>query len=247
MSQTTDIMNCNDYKEALAADPNFNDESGHVQSCADCQAYGQTYSRDMLTLNENIAAAMQLDVPNLVMPDLPDIDTENVVALSPRRSVSAPVWFAIAASVVLAVFIGVRSDDPQLPTVSLADQVLAHIDHEPEALVPTNVAIDDGTLVRVVPQNIATMNHDSGLITYAETCPVNGKEVPHLVIQGKRGPITILLMPDEKISENEVIEGKNVYGYLLQVGNGSIAIIGERDEELEAVKQNLINSVAWDI
>ncbi len=243
MSQTTDIMNCEDYKIALAADPDFNDESGHASNCADCQLYRS----EMLALDKSIAAAMQINVPALLMPELPDLDTENVVALSSRRTPSAPVWFAIAASVALAVFIGVRSDDPQLPAVSLADQVLAHLDHEPESLVPTNVAVDDGQLGKVVPQNIATLNHDSGLITYAETCPINGKLAPHLVIQGKRGPITIILMPDEEISANETLEGDNVFGYLLQVGSGSIAIIGERDEELEEVKQNLLSSVAWDI
>ena len=97
MSQTTDIMNCNDYKEALAADPNFNGESGHVHSCADCQAY----SSDMLAFDEKIAAAMQTDVPDLVMPELPDIDNENVVALSTFRPTSAPVWLAIAACVAM--------------------------------------------------------------------------------------------------------------------------------------------------
>jgi hypothetical protein len=243
MSQTTDIMNCDDYKIALAAEPDFNDESGHANNCADCQLYRS----EMLALDKSIAAAMQINVPELVMPELPDIDNENVVALSSRRTPSAPVWFAIAASVALAVFIGVLRDDPQLPAVSLADQVLAHLDHEPLSLVPTNVAIDDDKLETVVPQNIASMNHNSGLITYAETCPVNGKQVPHLVIQGKRGPITIILMPDEEISANETLSGDNVFGYLLQVGSGSIAIIGERDEELEEVKQNLLNSVAWDI
>lgn len=78
---------------------------------------------------------------------------------------------------------GVRSDDPQLPGESLSDQVLAHLDHEPWTLLPTSDAIDDGTLGRVVPQNIATMNHDLGLITYAEICPVNETLVTHLVIQ----------------------------------------------------------------
>jgi hypothetical protein len=242
MSQATDIMNCEDYKEALTANPDFEDESGHVHGCADCQVY----SREILALNANIALAMAITVPDLVMPELPDIDTEKVVTLSPRRAVSTPAWFALAASVLLAVFIGVRLTDTGLTQPSLADQVLAHVDHEPAALLPSSVAVDDGKLETVVPKNIATMNHDSGLITFAETCPINGKPVPHLVIQGKRGPITIILMPDEEISENKDLEGASVFGYLLKVGSGSIAIIGERDEQLEDVRKNIVSSVAWD-
>ena len=38
MSSTKQEMNCNDYKEALLANPGFEDESGHLESCASCQA-----------------------------------------------------------------------------------------------------------------------------------------------------------------------------------------------------------------
>jgi hypothetical protein len=32
---------------------------------------------------------------------------------------------------------------------------------------------------------------------------------------------------------------------LLPVGGGSVAIIGERDEELETIQNNVVNSVTW--
>ena len=244
-SRETDMKNCEEYRQAITADPAQNDTAGHVDSCADCQAY-----RDgILEMDRKLHSAMTIAVPELTMPSLPDIDTDKVVTLASRRSLRAPLWLAAAASVVLAVVIGVRSGDESLPTSvdSLAQQVLAHVDHEPAALLPTSTPVGDDVLGSVVTQDIAHMNHDAGLITYAETCPVNGKPVPHLVIQGKKGPITILLMPDEAIDANRELEGDNVFGYLLQVGSGSIAIIGERDEPLDDVKENVLSSVAWDI
>ena len=96
-----------------------------------------------------------------------------------------------------------------------------------------------------MPANVATMNHDAGLITYAESCVINGKLVPHLVIQGQQGPITILLMPDEKIDGPQSLMGESINGVLLPVGDGSIAIIGEEGENLEPVEQNLKDSVRW--
>lgn len=96
MSQKTDIMHCNDYKEALAADPNFKGESGHVHSCANCQAY------------------------------------------------SSDILATIGACVIR--YSGVRSDDPELTGESLSDQVLAQLNHEPWALLPTSDAIEDGAL-----------------------------------------------------------------------------------------------------
>jgi len=89
------------------------------------------------------------------------------------------------------------------------------------------------------------MNRDIGLITFAEFCTINGKDVPHLVVQGERGPITILLMPYEKVAIATPLNGVNIRGVILPVGDGSIAIIGDREESLERVQQNVLNSVMW--
>ena len=89
------------------------------------------------------------------------------------------------------------------------------------------------------------MNHSAGLITYARTCVINGREVPHLVIQGERGPVTVLLLPEEKVSGAQELMGDNINGVLLPVGDGSIAIIGERDEPLQRIREKLVRSAAW--
>jgi len=83
------------------------------------------------------------------------------------------------------------------------------------------------------------------LITYAQTCVINGHEVPHLVIQGERGPVTILLMPEEMISGPQQLQGVNIDGVILPVGGGSIAIIGESDESLEKIQQQVLKSATW--
>jgi hypothetical protein len=241
MNQMSKMMNCNDYKEALTADPGFEDESGHVDSCVSCQAY----SAEILALDKKIAAAMAINVPELTMPELPEIDTEKVVSLVARRSMPKPVWFALAATVLLAVFVGIRAPDMGVMEGTLAEQVLAHVDHEPRALRVTSTPVSDSRLTEVVPGNLAEMSHDTGLITYAQSCVINGKTIPHLVIQGEYGPVTILLMPEEKVSAAVSLDGVNIQGVILPVGNGSIAIIGNREERLEHIKKNVLDSVTW--
>lgn len=243
MSQMNDEMNCTDIQTALAADPAFKDESGHLQGCADCQAY----QGDLKVLDQRMRAAMEVDVPKLNMPELPDLDLSNVAALPVRRRMTAPLWFAVAASVALAMFVGLRVGGPENVEYSLAEQVLAHVDHEPAALLPSKTPVAADRLQQVVPNNMATMNHEAGLITFAETCPINGNPIPHLVMQGEHGPITILLMPEEKINEAIILDGENIHGSILPVGDGSVAIIGTRGEQLENVQRSVMNSVAWDI
>ena len=116
---------------------------------------------------------------------------------------------------------------------------------EPSAMRVSSTPVSDRRLARTVPADIASVNHDSGMITYAQSCRINGNTVPHLVIQGERGPITIMLMPEESVTAARSFEGENVHGVILPVGSGSIVIIGDREEQLGRVTQNLLDSVNW--
>lgn len=195
-------------------------------------------------LEAKIAEALAIPVPELKMPDLPEIETSKVVSLDARRRVSTPAWFAIAASFVLVAMLGVRMlGAPEYD--SLADEIIAHLDHEPYAMRVTDKAVPDDKLARVVPANIANLDHEAGLITYAQSCNINGNKVPHLVIQGKNGPVTVILLPDERVSSAETFSGEGINGVLIPVGNGSIAIIGEKDEDLATIQESVKNSVTW--
>jgi len=204
----------------------------------------------MQAFNDKIAAALTISVPDLKIPELPVLEDDNVVDLpfGGKKRFSVPTWIGIAATVVLAAFVGVRMiNTSQLNSLPLADQVLAHLDHESYALKVTNVAVSDERFAKVVNPSIGTMDRSVGLVTYAQSCVINGKTVPHLVIQGEKGPITLLLMPEEMVDGATTLDGKGVNGVILPVGNGSIAIIGERDEPLTELEQSIINSVEWSI
>jgi hypothetical protein len=230
-------MNCENYRNAIAAAPSWEGGAEHLAECAACRSYRD----EMRALDRRIAGALELDVPALKMPELEDT---SVVAFKPRR-VSTPAWFALAATVVIAAFLGIRAFEGDVSYPTLADEIVAHLDHEPYALRVTDEAVSDRRLARVVPANIANMNHDTGLITYAQTCVINGKEVPHLVIQGKSGPVTVLLMPDEMVDGAQQIKGESINGVILPVGSGSIAIIGEEDERLDTIQESVMHSVSW--
>jgi len=236
-----DIMNtCEEYREAIAANPSFDGGAAHLSQCASCQAF----RKEMQALDLRIAGALALSVPEFDMPELADIDTSNVTAM-PIRRFGVPVWLAVAATVTLAAFVGFRMLGDDLSNATLAEQVVAHIDHEPYAFRVVDEAVPEQRLQQIMAASVATMDHSAGLITYAQSCLINGRDVPHLVIQGERGPVTILLMPYEKISGPQAVQGENVRGVILPVGDGSIAIIGVEGERLESIEEQVKNSVTW--
>ena len=157
-------MNCKDYKQAIATDPSYNGGEVHVAECAACQAYRD----DMQALERKIEKALALKVPELRIPELADIDTKNVVTLPARRRFTTPTWLAVAAMVVVAAFVGIRMYGNDVTYPSLSAEILAHLDHEPYALRVTDVPVSDKKLTSVVPASIANLNHDAGLITYAQ-------------------------------------------------------------------------------
>ena len=250
MNASGKIMNCEDYREAIAADPSESFPGGaeHTAACAACSLY----RAEMRALDDTISKALAIDVPELKIPELPPIgeDDGNVVNLPFRRAakITTPGWIGIAASFALAAIIGVQfvGNGPSHDRL-LAEEVLAHLDHEPWALKVTNVAISDEQVARVLKPAVGTMDRGIGLISYAQSCIINGHTIPHLVIQGEKGPITLLLMPDEMVHGAVSLSGESVDGVILPHGDGSIAIIGEREERIDELKQRVMDSVEWNI
>lgn len=240
-------MDDRSYREIIAADPTV--DLDDLDLSTDERVDAEAFRSEMRALDARIAAALAIDTPELRMPDLPDLDAENVAHMptSNKPRFTPPAWIALAASVAVVALIGLRFLDSGKSYPSLAAEVVAHLDHEPQALVATSTPVAERRLQRVVNNDGVQLDSGVGLVTYARSCVINGNSVPHLVIQGRSGPVTLLLMPDEKVDMTELLEGENINGVILPVGDGSIAIIGERDEDLSRIQQQVVDSVNWSI
>lgn len=238
-------MNCNDYKEAIAADPSecFDGGIAHASACTSCSSYRE----EIRALDNKIALALTIGTPDMKIPQLIPVEPDSNIVNLPfggKGRLTTPAWLGIAASLAIAVVFSARLLGGGDDFASLAEEVIAHLDHEPQAVREFTTPVSRRTLNKVVSPDIADVG-GFGLITYARTCVINGRSVPHLVIQGARGPITLLLMPDEAIDVATPLQGEGIKGVILPIGHGSIAIIGDRDEVLEQYEQQIIDSVKW--
>lgn len=241
-------MDCERYREAIAADPSegFEGGSAHAESCPRCREF----RAEVRALDERIARALAIETPGLTVPDLPPLVTGKVSALARRRLFSAPGWIGIAAGIGVAAFVAWSSlvTDDIYP--SIADQVLAHMDHEESSRRVTTVPVSAAALDEVLAHRVSTFDAGPGIISYASACVINGNVTPHLVVQGRTGPITLILLPEESIDAAIPLEGEHVHGVILPAGRGSVAVIGQREEqqfEIEGMGERLIDSVQWTI
>lgn len=233
-------MNCDDYRQAISAEPHFDRGAGHIAGCESCRDYRE----EMLALDARIARALAIEVPPLGMPELQDVDTGKVTRIG-RRRLSPPAWLAVAATIVLASFVGLRLFDAGDGEASLPEQILAHLPHESFAVKVSDKAVPADRLRSVVAADVARFDSGSALITYAQTCEINGRDVPHLVMQGENGPVVIILMPEESVEAALPFGDGTVQGIILPVGGGSIAIVGSPGESFDDVERTVLNSVTW--
>ncbi len=239
-------MEASNFKEIIAADPAVDLDT--LELSAEERVQAEAIRDEMRALDGLIEQALSIDVPDLTMPSLPELDTGNVAQMPVRNKprFTTPAWIGIAASVALVAVIGFRAMTPTTYP-SLADEVIAHLDHEPQALMPRSTPVAARDLENVVDRNGVELDRGVGLVTYAKSCVINGKTVPHLVIKGESGPVTLLLMPDEYVDSAVPLKGESINGVILPVGDGSIAIIGEQDEDLSKIEKQVVDSVTWSI
>lgn len=169
--------------------------------------------------------------------------------MRPRRA-RWPTVLALAASLVLAAgaWFGLRTELPQHDVSPLAPEVIAHIRHEPASLVVTASTVSREEFENVLRGGRATLAAPVGRVSYAKLCPFRGRMVAHFVVQGERGPVTVMLLPDEDVAAPTPIDEDGFMGTLVPVeGGGSVAIVGEPDEPMESIRDRLLQAVRWSI
>ena len=159
-----------------------------------------------------------------------------------------PALVAVAATMVLAAgaWFGLRTVEPVHAVSPLGAEIIAHIHHEPGALAVTASTVPDAELGSVLQRGGASLAAPLGRVSYAKLCPFRGRMVAHFVVQGEQGPVTVMLLPDEESSGPAMIEEDGFKGTIVPIdGGGSMAVVGQPDEDLEVIRDRLLQAVRW--
>jgi hypothetical protein len=213
---------CRHARLAVGGDPQGlpADVAAHLATCAECTRF----RAETLALDGRLRAALELPLPQF-------------------RKAAPPVRrFALAASVVLAMIVagGFWLFRPQ---PALADEVVAHVLEEAGSWDQRKLL--PGAAVADVLRT-AGVQFDATLpVVYAYACPFHGHRVPHLVIQTDNGPMTVMLLAHEKISQRTEFAENGLHGVLLPAGSGSVAVLMRQGEVPEDVAAHIVSAARW--
>ena len=81
-------MNCEEYRQAIAANPSGTFKGGdvHASGCESCSKYRD----EMRKLDECIARALAIDVPEFRLPELRNESFGRIIHVRPRRDYAEP-------------------------------------------------------------------------------------------------------------------------------------------------------------
>jgi hypothetical protein len=153
-------------------------------------------------------------------------------------------WMGLSASIVGGVVVGVLLWVGG-PRNSLAADLIGHLDHEPEALVATNRPEEDAVLGNVLGRGGIRLRPDAPLVSYASSCRFRGHTVPHLVVQTADGPVTVMVLRNERPASPVSFDERGYAGRIVPAGPGSIAVIGADGADLEEITARVLAAVEW--
>lgn len=153
------------------------------------------------------------------------------VPAAPRSSTARR--FALAASVVAAVGLGVVLWASR-PQGALASEVVAHMSAEPDSWLARDAV--PASAVAFVTRKSGVSLASGPTVTYAHSCFFRGRWVPHLVVQTRTGPVTVLVLPGERVQRQTALDEAGYVGVLEPASGGVLAVLA-RDGNVAAVRE----------
>jgi anti-sigma factor RsiW len=229
-------MQCSEFRRLAGADPQHlsTDAEAHCAQCAACTSYLQ----QMQQLDGLLKRALEVPAPSVRSIVTPLLRKPAADRTQTKR------WFALAASILLAVVLGAAVWLAS-PRQSLAADVIVHIQEEPDAMVQTDERVASAALADVLHRAGVRLKSGAQTVSIARYCPFRGTTIPHLVVQTPEGPITVLVLPHEHVKSAQSFNEQGYRGTILPSGRGAIAIVATSSAAIDAAAAQIAAEVEW--
>ncbi|WP_191621329.1 DUF3379 family protein [Marinihelvus fidelis] len=172
---------------------------------------------------QRLEAALKLPVDDTLVDSLlPPADTAGQ-APPARRG-----W-AIAASVLVMLSVGVIAWQASRPAPSLEEYILAHYRHDGATVLARagDAGVDPRALADVLGRfNLEASAELASRVTLVKFCPTPKGRGAHMVVQTDTGPVTVIVIPEMVVEAPRQLAFDEVTADIVALRSGTAAIIG---------------------
>lgn len=238
-------MNHSEARLLIGADPQTVPPqlAEHLAGCGECAQF----QREMTALDTNIRRALELaplaasPAPAAQVVSIAQGRTNPSMKASARKPASAWSGWALAASAALVAVLGVWV---LRPNDSLAHEVVQHVQFESDSWTS-----DEHVTPAEVKETLAdagvALDTGSDKVMYAHSCVFRGRVVPHLVVSTPKGRVTVIVLRYENVTRRMSFHEGGMTGVIMPAPHGSMAVLMQGNEDIDAAAQQMQQSVHW--
>ncbi|MFT5114364.1 MAG: hypothetical protein ACI8P9_003701 [Parasphingorhabdus sp.] len=237
-------MNCIEFRKVCLAEPDCVSTAfqAHQSNCVECS----TYADEIRTTDEGIRQLMPM----------PDADTLKQ-RIKLRHSIQMDVdtrqrrtMFAAAATFLILMFGVLFTIMPRVEQQNAANafQLAASryvLEHP--GLLNLRDRVADKDVVKLIKGFGGSLVHSPGSVMLAEVCQLQNRPAAHMVLDGEKGPVSVIYaqhVSPSSVSESVLADGR-YKSLLAPADQGGLFVMGEGDEPLNQVLDNLNRSISW--
>lgn len=173
--------------------------------------------------------ALAIPVPDNLLDDLVTISSAQPENVQTRRWM--PV--ALAASVLIAVGAAGMVWQMNRGYSTVGEYLAAHYEYDGHKLV----AKADGHVAGNVKEILAKFEVEAtdeltGMVGFIKFCPTRDGKGAHMVLNTEQGPVTVIFMPTETVTDGESLAFGDMQARLIALQSGSAAVIASGRQDV---------------
>ena len=244
-------MNKQEFKEQLYADPNRASQELLDAAAGDAELKRildetRAFEGKVRAAVHDVQAPEQLKARLMAIPE-----QESLAGLRTQPAANNSVfnYFALAASLVLAIGLSVALNPDRAPTpeqIAMGAGVFEHLYSETDEIL----AIGNGQDQSVIPladantilasagtRLVSNSRMDAMEIRSAKPCVIlPAYQSAHLMVQGNQGTVSVIVINNSPVDLEYQIRDDRFAGLVVPTASGNMILVGEQGEDLRQYK-----------
>ncbi|MBC8025199.1 MAG: DUF3379 family protein [Steroidobacteraceae bacterium] len=226
-----------EFRRLFGADPRRAEPEvlEHRRGCAECARYAD----DLEKIDRLVAGALD-DVPVPAAPPPWEIEAQRPV----RVGFGVPRWYALAATVLLTLFVALIWTATSRDRATLIADILKHAGKERSVLVASSKRVANPKIEAALKKAGAELIADLP-VSIARICKVRGNVAPHLIIQTRDGAVHVMVLSEERFWRSHSFAQDGYQGKLIPQGKHAFAVIGTSEAAVDEAAELARKGIDW--